>query len=138
MSISHRIERVIPPFPDEPKWLKRIWRYSKPPVISHNVRTMLLKRALKAHGPWCCWCGVETRYPENGESSGRKPHHRTLEHLVPRAMGGLDTIENTRIACYACNHERGVQQEWDVWLHRLKTLAPNKLFGSYCVGDEAT
>ncbi len=61
----------------------------------------------------------------------------TLEHLIPRAMGGLDTIANTRIACAECNFKRGVESQWAVWLHRLKGFAPNKLYGAYIKRDEA-
>lgn len=138
MARHHITERTVPhPPPDEPKWLDRRWRYWRPPPIVRETRTMLLQHVLRVHGPDCCWCGTETIWPAPGERSGSLPHHRTLEHLIPRGMGGTDTIDNVRIACYACNTSRGVMQEWDIWLHRLKYLAPNKLYGSYVIGDEA-
>lgn len=125
--------------PDTPKWLDRRWRYSVPPPILPAMRRTLLLRALKEYGPDCHWCGIETHWPNraNGERSGTKPYHRTLEHLIPRGMGGLDTFENTRIACYECNTKRGVWQQWMIWLYRLKSLAPNRLFGAYVIGGEA-
>lgn len=138
MAMQYHTERVYRyPVPDEPKWLKRDWRYWRPPPITRETRVMLLEHALKVYGADCCWCGVETRWPAPGEKANTKPYHRTLEHLIPRGMGGRDTIDNVRIACYSCNSRRGVAQEWDIWLYRLKRLAPNKLFGSYIINDEA-
>lgn len=125
------------PQPDTPKWLDRKYRYIPPPPMRADERAKLLKHALREHGPWCHWCGRETFRPSQKERSNSLPHHRTLEHLIPRGMGGKDTFQNTRIACYACNQDRGIVQEWEIWLHRLKIMAPNRLFGAFIKGDEA-
>lgn len=31
----------------------------------------------------------------------------TLDHVIPRSQGGTYTLENTRLACFDCNQERG-------------------------------
>lgn len=122
--------------PDFPKWLDRRWRYPPTPAISKIERDKLMRHALRVYGPRCHWCGRETLRPHQDHGRGQ-PHHRTLEHLKARGMGGKDTFENTRIACYECNNKRGVVQEWLIWLYRLGLLAPNRLFGAYIRGDEA-
>lgn len=122
--------------PDFPKWLDRRWRWYRQPDIVPSVRRTLLLHALREYGPECHWCGRETVWPPRG-SYPSADNHRTLEHLTPRGMGGKDTFENTRIACYKCNHDRSIWQEWLIWLHRLTIVAPNRLFGVYVRGDEA-
>lgn len=47
--------------------------------------------------PYCVWCGFLYLDPD----------HATIEHLVPVAYGGGNSIANTRLACGRCNHSRG-------------------------------
>jgi HNH endonuclease len=35
----------------------------------------------------------------------------TLEHIIPRALGGADTEENLWLSCRLCNEAKGVQTE---------------------------
>lgn len=53
------------------------------------------KRRLLAAHPFCCWCDV----PLTMETA-------TLEHIVPLARGGLDNMNNLKLACEPCNSAR--------------------------------
>lgn len=47
-----------------------------------------------------------------GEQTNRTAGHRlqaTIEHVVPRAFGGANSLDNYVLACSACNNERGSQ-----------------------------
>ena len=57
------------------------------------VRRHLLA-VLAAYGDECIHC--------------HQPGCNSVEHLLPRSRGGLDTLENTRPAHRVCNQERGV------------------------------
>jgi 5-methylcytosine-specific restriction endonuclease McrA len=35
------------------------------------------------------------------------PEQLTLEHLVPRSLGGTNALDNLRLACFNCNNRRG-------------------------------
>lgn len=35
----------------------------------------------------------------------------TLEHIIPRALGGLDAEENLWVSCRLCNEAKGIQVE---------------------------
>jgi 5-methylcytosine-specific restriction endonuclease McrA len=35
----------------------------------------------------------------------------TVEHIVPRAQGGTDDLQNLGLACARCNHQKG--RRWD-------------------------
>nr|WP_267313724.1 HNH endonuclease [Nostoc sphaeroides] len=32
---------------------------------------------------------------------------RTIEHLVPKSLGGSNSLSNLRLACFTCNNSRG-------------------------------
>lgn len=36
-----------------------------------------------------------------------EPHELTLDHYIPRSMGGKTTWENSLTACRTCNHKKG-------------------------------
>jgi 5-methylcytosine-specific restriction endonuclease McrA len=38
---------------------------------------------------------------------GRPISRVTIEHIVPRAHGGTDELDNLGLACARCNHEKG-------------------------------
>jgi 5-methylcytosine-specific restriction endonuclease McrA len=42
---------------------------------------------------------------------GRPISRATIEHIVARAHGGTDDLENLGLACARCNHEKG--RRWD-------------------------
>lgn len=47
---------------------------------------------LKKHGSFCSYCGIEL-----------SPEQTTLDHIIPKAGGGVDNIENLVPACRQCN-----------------------------------
>lgn len=49
-----------------------------------------------AQGPICAICQSELRKSE-----------ATIDHVIPRADGGKDTLDNFLLAHEACNHARG-------------------------------
>lgn len=71
-----------------------------------KMRRGLLEAARQAGTP--CWI---CRKPINYELTGRSPMAPTLDHLVPRFMGG-DVLDpaNLAPAHFACNSRRGAVQ----------------------------
>lgn len=57
----------------------------------------------KKFGNECHYCGDKT----NG--THRSPKQATREHIVPKAYGGSNNINNYVLACAECNNKRGVQ-----------------------------
>ncbi len=53
-------------------------------------------RLLQKHGSLCYWCRQDFH-----------PSQLTLDHFKPRSRGGLNTVENLRLACFPCNSQRG-------------------------------
>ncbi|NJM65997.1 MAG: HNH endonuclease [Acaryochloris sp. RU_4_1] len=63
--------------------------------------TVKQKKARKAqlirdYGSYCWWCGYHL--PAN---------RLTLDHLKPKSLGGSNSLENLRLACFPCNNSRG-------------------------------
>lgn len=48
----------------------------------------------------CAYCGSEEEL--------------TLDHIVPRSLGGLDKTTNVLCACHDCNQSKG-REEWKLW-----------------------
>lgn len=69
-------------------------------------RKKLFENVFSRDGGHCVYCGVRTRRLQKGVS--RAPDLATLDHVVPRSMGGPLTADNLVLACQACNNARGV------------------------------
>lgn len=57
-------------------------------------------------GGWvgkCIHCNTRLQVTDQGELIGKA----SVEHIIPRAHGGTDDIENLALACVACNNEKG-------------------------------
>ncbi|ELS32926.1 MULTISPECIES: HNH endonuclease [Pseudanabaena] len=80
---------------------ERFWRV--PPVARREV--------LRRDNHTCQYCGSNKKL--------------TIDHVIPRAKGGLNTWENVVIACESCNHRKGnrTPQEANMPL-RIKPKAP--------------
>ncbi|RMG94404.1 MAG: HNH endonuclease [Deltaproteobacteria bacterium] len=59
----------------------------------------------------CIHCGRKLVVGFDGRARGRPA---TLEHLLPRAAGGADRLDNLAVACATCNHHKGVRTD-DHW-----------------------
>ena len=44
----------------------------------------------------CCFCGIPLLMED-----------KTIEHLVPKSVGGSEEIENLAVACQPCNNKKG-------------------------------
>lgn len=69
--------------------------------VARNV--YLRTRVAEAQNWRCCWCGVECDVRRGRKTSA------TVEHVVPKSLGGADEWENMALACSSCNGRRGVQ-----------------------------
>lgn len=66
-----------------------------------NHITQLLKR----DGPWCHYCGYEIRLLD-GSRNDKVAVSR--DHIIPRALGGLNGIDNLMLAHKYCNSIRAL------------------------------
>ena len=69
-------------------------------------RIKLFEAIFARDGGACVYCGVQTRRLQKGVS--RSADLATLDHVLPRSMGGPLNQANLVLACQACNNERGV------------------------------
>lgn len=65
--------------------------------------------AIYASAGWLCsLCGCPVRPDEHSNH----PRYPTLDHILPRALGGSDEPSNLRLACRQCNTLRGTDVDW--------------------------
>jgi 5-methylcytosine-specific restriction endonuclease McrA len=65
-------------------------------------RFQVRKELRRRDGDCCVWCGEPMLFglPYASESGA------SIEHLVPRKLGGTDDIDNLALAHFGCNHQR--------------------------------
>lgn len=116
-----------------------------------NVSSLRLKSFL-LHGTDCSCCDNKASFFAVERSFGtQSPYHLNLygidkdgaeilfthDHILARALGGTDTIDNTRTSCGPCNWKKGQlehlikesldEKEKELLQEQLKTfLLPNK------------
>lgn len=74
----------------------------------NRARKQLMRLGRKEK--WVCWlCGGRVR------PLGEGPEAPTRDHVLPRSLGGRDSLRNYRLAHQGCNNKRG---------NRLLTLTP--------------
>jgi 5-methylcytosine-specific restriction endonuclease McrA len=68
----------------------RLRRYAR---IPFKTIVLTRKNVMKRDGNRCQYCGTH--------------EDLTIDHVIPRSRGGLDTWENLVAACNRCNHKKG-------------------------------
>jgi 5-methylcytosine-specific restriction endonuclease McrA len=58
---------------------------------------LTLAQLVAKHGKFCWLCG--------GKRTHKDPF--TADHVIPKSLGGPDTLENLLPACRSCNSSRG-------------------------------
>lgn len=78
-------------------------RRSSMDKTGQSTRTRQRLELLALHGPTCHLCF----YPIDLDLKWPDPGCFTRDHVIPRAAGGPDTIDNLRPAHHECNVRRG-------------------------------
>jgi len=72
---------------------------------------------------------------------GQHPHHPTVDHIIPRHMGGSHTWENLVTACPNCNHRKGGRTVEQAGMRLLKSpvhppASAHYIFSRYLQNNE--
>lgn len=73
-------------------------QYQQGTLYGYEVREYLLEK----YHHRCVYCSGSTRF-----SAGHSPLQ--IEHIIPRARGGTDSVSNLTIACDKCNQKKGTK-----------------------------
>lgn len=80
---------------------------------SKRLRENQKVRQFEHQNGLCCWClepmELKMMTPEEWKRRSDYPRLATWEHLVPKALGGSDSLGNRVLAHRACNIDRGVR-----------------------------
>ena len=70
-----------------------------------------LNRLRQRDGARCAHC----RRPEN------RPNRfgLTIDHIIPRSLGGSNAPWNLQLLCFDCNQSKGNRVEVDLFFHRV-------------------
>jgi 5-methylcytosine-specific restriction endonuclease McrA len=86
-------------------------RRTKRRTASHAAR--LRERLHAQQGGRCHYCGIPMTQRTIGGAKAR-PTDATIEHLVPRALGGGNQLPNLVAACSRCNALGGRIDKWAI------------------------
>lgn len=81
--------------------------------ISETI-SLLVRR----DGPNCYWCGTETIFSRKEHGESDPENKRTRDHLIPKSLGGSNSLDNLVIACLRCNTTRATIPV-DAWLEAI-------------------
>lgn len=72
------------------------------------------KRLWKTQQGRCFYCGCAMTDCEDTNRTKRDPlpTATTIDHAIPKAMGGTHSFSNLRLACYACNGAKADKLNW--------------------------
>jgi len=90
----------------------RLWEYARLP---RKQIILTRKNIIKRDGGRCMYCG-------------RRDGPMTVDHIIPRNLGGKDTWENLVTACLKCNNKKGNRTPDQAgMILRTKPRRPNHL-----------
>lgn len=70
-----------------------------------------IRKALRDRdGDLCCWCHEPMRFPE-GPGEQWLPDFASIEHIIPRSLGGSDGLDNLALSHLRCNQARNPNQD---------------------------
>jgi hypothetical protein len=95
-------------------------RQAVAPPLRVRHRATLKTELRRLLGVQCFYCRIPLYFGRDRWAPGELPNSRsaTIEHIVPRSMGGSNDIENLALACYRCNTIKSSNRYWSV-MHRL-------------------
>lgn len=64
--------------------------------MNQQTKRRRVRQLIRRDGEECCYCGVSLT-----------PGTRTIDHVIPRSLGGSNKIDNLVLACSPCNEEKG-------------------------------
>lgn len=96
------------------------YKWSKKQVRRNKSRLNRLRRLYEKQNGLCWICCEEMELRADDCLKMPKPNQATLDHIVPRSLGGTSTIVNLRAAHSLCNSRRGSDMKKlpdDFWLN---------------------
>ncbi len=117
---THRVQRLLSDIEEKKQHMAILG-----PKRSRKL-SVARRRALLETGGRCVYCNGAPGYGE-----------LTVEHLLPRSLGGSNAYENLTAACRTCNNRRGNKDEFlHLVCERWRPFVLWKVGG--CVGPEFT
>lgn len=66
------------------------------------------KRIYKRDGFLCAYCGQSVTHWPRIKGITRPAWAASIDHRVPKSLGGTDDDENLVTCCYGCNYAKGI------------------------------
>lgn len=78
--------------------------WPNPPMLHiANVKKAIRMAWKRAYGSTCQSCGGHMHFDAKFRNSNK---YATIDHILARALGGDDTLENVQVICKECNNKK--------------------------------
>jgi 5-methylcytosine-specific restriction endonuclease McrA len=76
------------------------------PYVTYHWRTKIFYALEDRDGPGCALCGgdIIMGLPSGPKGDDRGP---SIDHIIPKSLGGSDDLENLQMAHWGCNRKKG-------------------------------
>lgn len=81
-----------------------------------NLRKRAIRRAHNNGVTHCRYCKIKLNF-----DMAQTPASAEVDHIVPAALGGLDTLDNAQVICRSCNGSKGSRQTPKAIYIKVKT-----------------
>ncbi len=80
-------------------------------MISSKKKISFISQIYDRDGTQCWYCEIELLALEHITKNAREipENYPTIEHVIPRVIGGGDKLTNLRVSCPECNNAKGYQ-----------------------------
>jgi hypothetical protein len=107
-----------------------------------GTRQRWLNQLIQENGPFCHWCNCRVirspkLLPSDYDFGRLDANTATLDHVIALGLGGEDTKDNFVISCYRCNQIKSGAEFFASHLYKIRTCAPNRIFGCFLRNGEA-
>jgi len=86
------------------RWMPKIAKFNRKAILKRDYFT-------------CQYCGF-----------AGAPNQLSIDHIVPRAFGGVNSFENCVTCCHPCNNKKGSKTPEQVGMRLLSKPAPPRRF----------
>lgn len=81
--------------------------WSNPPLHLANFKKAIRQAWRRKFGDVCEPCGMKMLFDPKSRGLSK---YATLDHILARALGGRDELENITVICKSCNNRKSAEE----------------------------
>ena len=83
----------------------KVW--ADAPLYLSKVKKLVRQAWKRFYGDICQLCGCRMHFEAKFRSNR---HYATIDHILARALGGKDSLDNIQCVCFSCNNNKSADE----------------------------